>query len=222
MKRNDTKSETVLYLVRHGETEYNRRSIMQGRTVDIPLNEVGRRQAALLAERFTDVRLNAIYSSTLQRALETAEIVAKQHPAVPVHARFDLEEMSWGDFEGRAKDKEVLALFESLNAQWQAGDFTKQVPGGESIAQVQSRGIEALRHILGHHAGETVLVVTHGRFLRVLLASILPGFGLEKMQEIKHLNTGVNRIRFKGSMPSADYLNCTAHLSDVGTAALDG
>ncbi len=220
-KRWDSDSETVLYVVRHGETEYNRRRIVQGRKIDASLNEAGRGQAAALARRFAGERLDAIYSSTLRRARETADVVAANHPGVPVHRLRDLEEMSWGDYEGRPFDERVLAMYEKMEALWQSGDFSRPVTGGESIAEVQARGRKALDHILARHRGETVLVVAHGRFIRVLLASILPGYGLERMREIKHANTGVNRVRFGDGPPVADLLNCTAHL-EVAEAAMTG
>ncbi len=213
-------SETVLYVVRHGETEFNRRRIVQGRKVDASLNEAGRRQADALARRFADERLDAVYASTLRRARETASAVAAKHPGVPVRHLHDLEEMSWGDYEGRPFDERVRAMYERMEALWQAGDFSRPVTGGESIAEVQARGLKALDHILARHPGETVLVVAHGRFIRVLLASILPGYGLERMREIKHANTGVNRVRFGAGAPTADLLNCTAHLEAAEAAPI--
>ncbi|WP_456429519.1 histidine phosphatase family protein [Rhodocaloribacter sp.] len=216
----DSETETVLYVVRHGETEYNRRRIVQGRKIDATLNEAGRRQAAALARRLAGERLDAIYASTLRRARETADAVAAKHPGIPVRHLRDLEEMSWGDYEGRPIDEHVLAMYEKMEALWQAGDFSRPVTGGESIAEVQERGLKALDHILTRHRGKTVLVVAHGRFIRVLLASILPGYGLERMREIKHANTGVNRLRFGAGAPAADLLNCTAHLEVAETAAV--
>jgi len=91
---------TTLYFVRHGETDYNRNSIVQGRGVDAPLNERGRRQAEALARRFAAVPLDAIYASPLRRALETAEAVRRYHPDVPFFQVVDLEEMDWGELEG--------------------------------------------------------------------------------------------------------------------------
>jgi len=213
-------SETVLYVVRHGETEYNRRRIVQGRKVDASLNETGRRQADALARRFEDERLDAVYASTLRRARETADAVAAKHPGVPVRYLHDLEEMSWGDYEGRPFDEHVRAMYERMEVLWQSGDFSRPVTGGESITEVQASGLRALDRILARHPGETVLVVAHGRFMRVLLASILPGYGLERMREIKHANTGVNRVRFGGGAPTADLLNCTVHLETAETAPI--
>src|SRR5690606_28201169 len=86
--------KTTLYLVRHGETDYNRASIMQGRRVDARLNAVGRAQAAALARRFARAPLDAIYTSTLARARETALAVAAVQPEATFVELSDLEEMS--------------------------------------------------------------------------------------------------------------------------------
>lgn len=88
-----TATDLTLYLVRHGETDYNRRRIMQGRRIDAPLNETGRAQAEALAERFADAPLDAIYSSTLKRADATADAIAARHPAAERHRLADLDEM---------------------------------------------------------------------------------------------------------------------------------
>lgn len=205
-------TDTVLYLVRHGETEYNRRRIVQGRGVDAELNETGHQQAAALATRFADVRLHAIYASSLRRAQQTAAAVHQHHSTVPVEHLADLDEMAWGRYEGMGASDELTAAFARFHEQWGSGQFDDRVPGGESILEVETRARRALDYIVSRHAGQQVLVVTHGRFLRVLLASALDGYGLQCMQEFAHSNTGVNHVRLSGGRFEALRLNCTAHL----------
>lgn len=208
-------ARTTFYLARHGQTEYNRKGIVQGRRIDSVLNATGRRQAEALTERFAEVELDAIYTSTLRRARQTADALAKDHPDVPVHHLKDLEEMSWGAYEGRPATGAVLEAFEAVKARWRAGDFGAAVDGGESVLQVRRRALRAVRQILDEQAGQAVLVVTHGRFLRVLIASLLnQEYGLEKMHEIEHTNTGVNHLVFREEGCEAQVLNCTAHLGE--------
>lgn len=207
-----TALKTTLLLVRHGETEYNRREIVQGRRIDSVLNETGQQQAEHLARRLADIRFDAIYASPLRRAVQTASAVAQRHPDVPLHTLADLEEMSWGIYEGREATEEVRTALDRHFEAWKQGQFGVPIQEGESILQVQMRALRALDHILATHEGETVLIVTHGRWLRVLLASILPGYELRRMHEIKHANTGVNLITFEGKSCRAALLNCTAHL----------
>lgn len=207
---------TTLYLVRHGETDYNRHRIVQGRRINSHLNPTGRAQAQALAERLRDLPLDAIYASRQHRAVETAEAVAACHPGVPLVQLADLEEMSWGALEGEPPSARTRETFEAIYAAWQAGDFGARVPEGESVFEVQARALRAYRRILAEQAGRTVLIVAHGRLLRVLLASILPDYGLARMHDIHHANTSVNKVVVEdGGAPCAELLNCTAHLEAV-------
>ncbi len=205
---------TTLYLVRHGETDYNRQRIVQGRGIDAPLNATGRRQAEALARRFAQIPLDALYSSPLQRAAATAEAIRCYHPQVPFYLMKDLEEMGWGTLEGKPYAPPYAEQIDYAYARWQAGEYGYRIPGGESILDVQQRALRALEQILEAQAGRTVLVVTHGRWLRILLASILPAYGLARMEQLPHTNTAVNQIIYDGQSFRAVRLNCTAHLEE--------
>lgn len=206
--------KTTLYFVRHGETEYNRLRIMQGRRIDSSLNETGLKQAKALASRFSDVPLDAIYTSSLTRTIETAAPISAHHDDVIVQALADLDEMSWGVHEGIPWSERLKRLLDDMYARWDRGEFDFRVEDGESILDVQKRGVSAVEKIVEDHAGESVLVITHGRFLRILLATILE-IGLERMNEIDHANTSVNVITYGGGAYSSSLLNCTAHLDVV-------
>jgi probable phosphoglycerate mutase len=204
---------TTLYLVRHGETEYNRRGIMQGGGIDSTLNATGREQARALACRLASVDIDALYASTLRRATQTADILAAEHePLSRTHLR-SLTEMDWGVYEGEAPSPERDASVEALKSAWRDGAYDRGPEGGESIREVQGRARQALRHILAREAGGTALVVTHGRYLRVLLATLLDAYGLEHMPDFDHSNTCVNHVVSRGGRARAERLNCTAHLS---------
>ncbi|MDX1546599.1 MAG: histidine phosphatase family protein [Rhodothermales bacterium] len=206
-------TETTFYFVRHGETDHNRHRIVQGRGVDAPLNATGRRQAEAVARRLAGIGLDALYASPLRRAAATAEAIAAQHPAaLPVTYLPDLEEMAWGIHEGAPPSEQRQALFDHYRARWQAGALDLAVEGGESIRDVERRARRAVRTMTEQQAGGTVAVVTHGRFLRVLLASHLDGYRLEQMDEIAHANTGVYAVVCRGGRFEARLHNCTAHL----------
>ena len=206
---------TTLYLVRHGETEHNRRNIIQGGGVDSELNAAGRAQAEALARRLRSVSFDALYASTLQRARQTADILARPHEPLTRTHLHDLSEMDWGVFEGEPPSEERDALMKALKSKWRDGAYDRAVEGGESIRDVQERAQRAIRHILTREVGRTVLVVTHGRYLRVLLATILDDYGLKHMQELGHSNTCVNRVVVEEGRAWADLQNCTAHLSSA-------
>lgn len=213
---------TVLYFVRHGETEYNRRNIVQGGGIDSTLNATGRAQAEALARRLEPVAVDAMYSSTLRRAKQTAAILARPHEPVSRTYLRDLEEMAWGIYEGEPPSPEREASMEAVKAAWRDGAYERPVEGGESIQDVQHRARRAVRHILAREGGRTALVVTHGRYLRVLLATVLDDYGLQHMDELDHSNTCVNRVVYRDGRFEADLLNCTAHLTSPGPVRSEG
>jgi len=208
-----TDADTLLYLVRHGETEYNRRGIVQGGGIDSTLNETGYAQAEALAERLSGEPVDAVYASTLRRAKQTADVLATPHEPVTKTYLRDLEEMSWGVFEGDLPSEERNDAMGTIKARWREGQYDRAIEGGESIRDVQDRAHRAIEHIVSREAGRTVLVVTHGRYLRVLLASVLDAYDLGDMHRLDHSNTCVNRVVYAGGRFRAELLNCTAHLS---------
>ena len=204
----------TLYLARHGETEYNRKRLMQGRSIDASLNEKGIMQAGALAERMADTSLDAVYASTLLRARETANLLAKPHGLVP-RLLPDLVEMAWGDLEGKPIS-EFADYLNEVGQDWKAGKFDHPIGGAESILDVEARAKAVWAHLNAAHAdGETAFVVTHGRFLRVLLTVALPGRGLADMDQFSHSNTGVYRLSRTAGVWTLTLNNCTAHLEVV-------
>ena len=206
---------THLYLARHGETEHNRLGMVQGRGVNVSLNREGRRQAEALAERASGMQLHAVYSSTLLRAQETAHIIAHRCGRLPIVYLSDLEEMSWGIYEGQYASPELKEAFAFMQTQWQSGNLEYAVERGESVLDVQTRSMRAMRFMLEEHSGRNILVVTHGRFLKVLIATLLEEYGPRRMEEIKHHNTGLNYLIYEDDTFVARYLNDTSHLQQV-------
>ncbi len=96
-------SLTNIYLARHGETEYNRCNQIQGRGIDASLNDTGLHQAKAIAEHLQDISLHQVYSSSLKRSRETAEVVAKRYD-LQVESHKDLDEMNFGILEGRPRN----------------------------------------------------------------------------------------------------------------------
>lgn len=211
---------TRVYLVRHGETEYNRNRIMQGRRVNAALNATGRKQAEALAERFESIPVDAVYASSLHRAVQTAGAIAGRQPrrrVVRCVPGFD--EMSWGRFEGMGASHDLHSMLDDAHETWDNGDFSFRPDGGETILEVQERSLRAYREVVRRHPGETVVIVAHGRLLRVLIASLLDEYGLERMNDIEHLNTCVNEFVVEDDVSRAVRLNCVRHLNALKKAA---
>nr|BCX00679.1 MAG: phosphoglycerate mutase [Bacteroidota bacterium] len=198
------------YIVRHGQTEANRLGVLQGRGLDPPLNDTGRKQAERLAERLAEEPIELIASSPLKRAVETARILAARHPGVPLRLYPELAEMHWGIYEGRAIDAELEALLRDLIFAWSEGELHRGLPGGESPLDVQRRLRFVIDELLRSPARH-ILIVGHGRMLRILLTTLL-GWGLERMEAITHTNGALNVLDYDGERFHALLLNCTAHL----------
>lgn len=179
-----------ILLSRHGETDLNAEKVLQGSGVDPPLNSKGREQAERLSARLENHEIKLVYSSHLQRARETAECVAKRH-GLQVTENRDLAEISWGEYEGqKAPD------LTELHQKWDQGDFDFAAKNGESPNQVKERAERAIRQIINEaieKEAETVILVAHGRFLRILISWIVHR-SLQYMGTVAHYNCNINVI----------------------------
>jgi broad specificity phosphatase PhoE len=156
---------TEVLLARHGETDWNRESRFQGHA-DPPLNDLGRQQAAELADALANEELAAVYSSPLRRALETAEIVAARHElrAIPLEG---LREVDVGSWQGLTRD-EVEQRFPEQFERWL--DYGQGWDDGESYEQMGLRVITALQELAARHDGGQIVALTHGGPIRAALA----------------------------------------------------
>lgn len=159
-----------MYLVRHGETDWNQDKRIQGRT-DIPLNGRGRAQARALAERLADLSLDEIYASDLLRARETADIIAARQPrAVAVSARPDLRECHYGLWEGLTRE-EVARRFPADWQAWLASGESSCPTDGEDFLSLSERAGRVFDQAA--RSGKTVLIATHRGPLRSILCHAL-------------------------------------------------
>jgi broad specificity phosphatase PhoE len=149
---------TTIFLARHGETDWNVQRRVQGHS-DTPLNETGRAQALALADELQGEAIDAVYSSDLLRAHETARIVAEPR-GLNVTAIRDLRERNFGTWEGLTDDEIFVRFPEAASGRW--GD-------AETKEEMAERVFEALQRIADAHAGGRVLVVSHGGPLRAVL-----------------------------------------------------
>ena len=162
--------QRTLYLARHGETEWNRIGRWQGAT-DIPLSDIGRAQALLLADRLRDKRIARVHASQLSRALETAQIIAARLGAPAPTADHRLRERGYGAFEGLTRE-ECAERFPGAWEQYLA-DRRAVPPGAEPQAEVIERITAAMTEIAtlagGQSESEAILVVSHGGAIRSFL-----------------------------------------------------
>lgn len=163
--------EMHIYLIRHGETDWNRRGLYQG-TTDVPLNRRGRLQAEALAESLAEVRFDAAYTSPLSRARETAAAVLAGREGVPLTVLPALREISYGLWQGRGAEPRGRCNA-GLEWRWRHAPWTVRFPGGESLDDVRRRAGPVLEGLVAAHPAETVLVSGHGHLNRVLLTHLL-------------------------------------------------
>ena len=174
---------TRIFLVRHGETEWNATRRAQGQA-DVPLNDAGRRQASGAAAQLDGVELSAVYSSDLSRALDTARPIAEARGlSVEIDPAF--REIDQGEWEGLVTE-EIHRRWPEL---WGPARHWSQRPGGESPEQVQKRALEGLARIVEHHPQGQVAVVSHGGTIRWLAAHAL-GYDMEESARIRGLSNG--------------------------------
>lgn len=169
---------TQLLLIRHAANDWLGRKL-PGRLPGLHLNEEGRRQAQALGERLADVPPAAIYSSPLERALETAEALAQRHN-LPVVTREGLLEVDAGEWAG--KEFEELRRMDSWKT-LRVNPASVAIPGGEAIHQAQARVIAEIERISKEHPKDTVAVVSHADPIKLALAHYL-GLGLDNYHRL--------------------------------------
>ncbi|MCI9147223.1 MAG: histidine phosphatase family protein [Hungatella sp.] len=181
-----------LYLIRHGQTDWNVAGKIQGST-DIPLNDTGRRQAACLARGMERRPVSRIYSSTLSRAYETAMAVAESQN-VPVHRLSELEEVNYGVWEGLTMD-EIAEQYPRELEQWYLSPVEVAPPGGETQTQVYDRCKRAVDRMIEQADGD-VAVVSHGATVVFLLEYMLQGTGRDGEDDIIVGNASISTVAY--------------------------
>lgn len=198
-----------LFLVRHGETESNRRGLALGRD-DVPLNERGRWQAERVGRALTHEPLAAVYSSPLRRALDTARAAAAPH-GLKVRIEEQLIEMDVGELDGLTF-AEVRKRYPGLLEKWVSGPGpTQHMPGGECLVDVQERAWSAVDDLAAHHGEEAVAVVTHNFVILSLLARAL-GIELAQFRRLRHSVGAISVLDLRPNRITVVRLNDTCHL----------
>lgn len=168
MEETKTK-DTILYLIRHGETEWNKNGRFQGH-VDIELSEEGLKQGELVSKKLEKINFKGIYTSDLKRAYRTAEIIAKPLN-LPLKELEGLKEINVGIWGGMTL-KEIKESYGEEFKKWNT-DSEYRVEKGESFNDLTLRVAEAITNIMENHKGETICIVTHGGAIKSFIGSLL-------------------------------------------------
>lgn len=201
-----------LYIIRHGETELNRLGIVQGRGVDASLNETGIAQAEAFYNAYSDVKFDKVYTSSLVRTHQTVK--GFLDAGLSWEQLEGLDELAWGEWEGKVNTPESRQAFRAIVKEWQLGNYNAKFRGGESPNEVGVRLVKAMEHIKNQTTEECVLICMHGRALRLLLCLLLnKPYG--DMESFAHANTTLYRLQFDSHTFELIDSNNTSHLENL-------
>ena len=202
-----------LMLVRHGETEWNAQRRYQGQS-DVPLSELGVRQAKLVAERLAGREIDAVYASDLKRAWETAQIIVEKN-GLKIISEPRLRELKFGILEGLTFD-EAQEQYPEMIAAW-LSDFHQTPQGGETIDLFNARVISLLEDLKRQHNEQIVLLVAHGGPLSELLRVVLE-LSPQKRWYLELENASLSEVLISEDFVSLKRLNDTCHLAALKKA----
>ena len=200
-----------IYLVRHGQTAWNKEEIFRGRT-DVPLDETGLEQAELAGEYFKGMEIHAIYSSPLSRVLQTAQKIAQFHH-LKVQPLDGIIDMSFGNWEGHPH-QEIRENDKEIYRQWVEEPHLVRLPGGEGLDDVRVRSMASLEEVIRSHPGKTLVLVSHRVVCKVLICAIL-GLDNSHFWQITQDTTAINLIQYRDGKYILSLMNETCHLKPL-------
>lgn len=184
-----------IVLLRHGATDWNLQGRCQGAS-DIELNDVGLRQAEVIAANLSHERIDGVYSSHLKRALQTAQVVSRPH-RLPVYIEEDVRELDHGELEGLTFT-EIKENYSDFLVRWRAEPADLPIPGGEKLADVSQRAWKGLERIVDRHDSQsTVIIVSHNFPILGIICRITHTH-LNKYRSFHLDPCGVTRLNYFG------------------------
>lgn len=208
----DMDSSTRIILVRHGQTAWNREERFRGRS-DIPLDELGIRQAEATAARLASSGACAVFSSPLERTMMTARPIAAGL-GLPVEPWEDLLDIDYGAWQGLST-AEARARDPILYRRWLEAPHLAAFPGGEGLPSVRDRIVRVIAAVLARYADRTVILVSHVVVCRVFICTVL-GLDLSHFWQIRQDPCAVNAIGVREGMLVLNCMNDTCHLRGIG------
>lgn len=205
-------SSKKIYLIRHGQTDFNLQGIVQGSGVNSSLNATGLAQAEAFYEAYRHIAFDKVYTSTLIRTSESvSRFIAS---GIPHESHAGLNEISWGNNEGKKITPEEDEYYHWMIEQWQKGNTSQRIEGGESPEDVVARQLPVIEKWNQAEQEKTILVCMHGRAIRILLCQLL-NYPLRSMDMFEHSNLCLYLLENTGSMYTVKTYNDVTHLKDV-------
>jgi broad specificity phosphatase PhoE len=201
-----------IYIIRHGQTDFNLRGIVQGSGVNSSINDKGKLQAQAFFDTYHHIPFDKIYTSALKRTTESVQpFIDLGIPFVPLDG---LNEISWGKKEGQPITLEEDAYYNWMLNQWQLGNTHERIEGGESPDDVTHRQEGAINYIMSKPRESNVLICMHGRAMRILLCRLL-NYPLRCMDMFEHQNLCLYQLDYTGTMFSVKKYNEVSHLASL-------
>ncbi len=207
MSESNTPQITYILLVRHGENDWVGENKLAGRTPDVHLNERGIKQAEEVASSLAQQEVHAVYSSPMERCLETAAVTA-DHFGLDVQEMPGVIEVDYGEWQGGSL-KELSERPDWQLVQHAPSSF--RFPGGETLYEVQARAIAAIDVIRQHHPNEVVAVFSHGDVIRTVIAHYI-GVPFDMFQRVLIGTGSISAVVFHGTVPRVLFTNYVAAL----------
>lgn len=201
-------ADKEIFLVRHGQTDYNHKGIIQGRGINSELNEKGRAQAQAFYAHYQNEHFDDVLVSALTRTHQTLEPFANAGYILNKHP--ELDEIDWGMHEGQGGDPKLAEEYLSLTNRWKEGYLEDKISGGESPLDLQIRQREFIDNILPKY-GNRVLICSHGRAIRSMLCNML-NLPLSKMDDFPHTNLSLYKLHLINGKFEIVLFNSTEHL----------
>jgi broad specificity phosphatase PhoE len=201
-------------LVRHGQTDYNLKGIVQGSGVDASLNDKGQAQAHAFYKAYHAVKFDRVYVSKLKRSKES--VMGFINAGLPYEEHESLNEICWGSREGKKITPEEDNYYHWILKQWQEGRTDLPIEGGDSPEDVANRQHAFIDLIKSRPGDKNILVCMHGRAMRILLCQLL-NYPLKSMDMFEHENLGLYLIHYTGNQFIIDLYNNVDHLGDLSS-----
>jgi len=202
----------IIYLIRHGQTEYNDKNIFRGQ-LNIPLNSYGISQAESIGIALKVITFDVIYTSPLIRAKKTAEIIHKyQSGKISINIENDFTDLNYGKWQAKSKE-EVKNNYPKLYHEWEISPYNIKIPDGESLYDAQKRSWNGLIKIIDSSKDKVICIVSHRVINKLLISKILgiPKTGFWKIRQ----DTGcINIIEYKDKKFTVIKLNYNVNTSD--------
>lgn len=198
-----------IYLVRHGQTDYNLRGIVQGSGIDASINDTGRAQAKQFFNAFNSISFDRVYTSELKRSIQSVQKFIEL--GVPHKILKGLNEINWGAHEGKVITPKQNSYYYSVIEKWKQGNISLRIDGGESPEDVRLRQLTALDFIMSQSLEDTILICMHGRAMRIFLCLLLD-VPLSRMDEFEHSNLCLYELEYQNNKFHLRKNNVVTHL----------